>query len=109
MSSAHYTSGADDCCPGEPVHGDPRGLHTHDCPVYLANMAALDRWRQHRVDHPPPVDEQAPPGAVLASWDAWQCQDCGSRYGQRYDQHGAPQPCGGVLVAVTVTITRRAA
>lgn len=25
-----------DCCPGEPFHGDPQGLHSWDCPVYTA-------------------------------------------------------------------------
>lgn len=60
-------------------------------------------------EQPEQLVDDVPPGTVLASWPAWQCQDCGSRYGQRYDQHGAPQPCGGALLAVTVTITRRAA
>lgn len=37
------------CCPGETLRGDPHGMHTHDCPVYLANVAA---WEASR----PPVD-----------------------------------------------------
>lgn len=45
---------------------------------------------------------------VLARWDAWQCPDCGSRYGQPFADHGAPTPCGGRLIPVTVTVTGRA-
>jgi hypothetical protein len=46
-------------------------------------------------------------GEVIARWDAWQCEACGSRYSEPFDRHGAPTRCGGELVAVTVTITRR--
>lgn len=51
------------------------------------------RWRE-LTGVPEPV--------VLGSYDAWLCQSCGARYGQRYTDH----PCGP-LVPVTVTITRR--
>lgn len=34
-------NGMKDCCPGEPFRGDPKGLHTHDCPVYQANIDAF--------------------------------------------------------------------
>jgi hypothetical protein len=34
---------ADDCCPGEEAYGDPRGLHSDDCPVYLA---FVERFQQ---------------------------------------------------------------
>ena len=96
-----------DCCPGEPAHGDPHGMHTFDCPVYLANMAALERWNRNRADNPPPETQTLRQAGLIAQWDAWQCQACGCRYGQPYDQHGAPGPCGGELEPVTVTITRR--
>jgi hypothetical protein len=35
-------SGQLDCCPGEPFMGDPQGLHTFDCPVYLRWAEAMD-------------------------------------------------------------------
>jgi hypothetical protein len=31
------------CCPGESFRGDPHGMHTHDCPTYLASMAAFEQ------------------------------------------------------------------
>jgi len=47
-----------DCCPGAPGFGDPNGMHTHDCPAYLANVAAFmamqwakDDARAAAVDH----------------------------------------------------------
>lgn len=38
-----------DCCEGEPCYGDPKGLHSDDCPEYLASMAAFEanRRREH--------------------------------------------------------------
>lgn len=45
----------DDCCPGEPCYGDPRGLHSEDCPVYLANMETYEASR------PPLVPQKWPP------------------------------------------------
>lgn len=47
---------AKDCCKGEPGYGDPRGLHSEDCPEYLASMAALER-RTRRPEPAPPVVE----------------------------------------------------
>jgi hypothetical protein len=51
----------DDCCPGEEVFGDPNGMHTHDCPVYLATVARIEanhrsemRLRRPRLDEPQP-------------------------------------------------------
>lgn len=38
-----------ECCEGEEIHGDPRGLHTFDCPVYQANVEAFAKasgWTQ---------------------------------------------------------------
>lgn len=31
------------CCPGESLRGDPHGMHTHDCPTYLA---FVESWQQ---------------------------------------------------------------
>lgn len=45
MTAEHGGSRPDYCCPGEPAFGDPNGLHTHDCPVYQANVDALERSR----------------------------------------------------------------
>jgi hypothetical protein len=43
-----------DCCVGEPCMGDPRGLHSLDCPVYLASMDALEaRTQPRRVELEP--------------------------------------------------------
>lgn len=113
MTAQTTTGVPPDCCPGEPCYGDPHGMHTMDCPVYLANVAALERSRQQwpaPVSHPVPVVYMSAAGAgeLLARWDAWQCERCGSRYGQPHDQHGAPNRCGGELVPVVVTVTRRA-
>lgn len=33
------------CCPGESLRGDPFGMHTHDCPFYLANIEAWEAQR----------------------------------------------------------------
>lgn len=45
-----------------------------------------------------------PSGAVLASWPAWLCPACGSRY-----LHDPGQCCGSRPDPVTVTITPRGA
>lgn len=50
-----------------------------------------------------PAEPGAPhAGDVLLAYDAYACLDCGSRYSQRYNDHGC-----GPLVPVTVTVTRR--
>lgn len=46
---------AEDCCKGEPGGGDPRGLHSLDCPEYLAFCARLDERRP--APAAPPVVE----------------------------------------------------
>lgn len=51
-----------DCCPGEPCLGDPRGMHSLDCPVYLASMEALEAG-QRRLS---PGDRLAASGLPLA-------------------------------------------
>ena len=54
-----------DCCVGEPCYGDPKGLHSDDCPVYLANMAAFEANRrrereQHDAERAAQVARNAP-------------------------------------------------
>jgi hypothetical protein len=51
-----------------------------------------------------PAGAVIPAGPVLAAYDAWACEGCGSRYWIAYTDH----PCGP-LTPVTVTITRREA
>jgi hypothetical protein len=56
-----------DCCPGEPFRDDPDGLHTLDCPVYLANMAAWEAFARSRTAQPGEVTRYgAMPGGILA-------------------------------------------
>lgn len=59
-------------------------------------------------DEPLPDDPVGDAASVVSSWNAWQCLGCGSRYGFPLVEHGAPRPCDGRLIPVTVTITRRA-
>lgn len=39
------------CCAGEELYGDPHGLHTMDCPEYLANA---ERYEAKNPPPPPP-------------------------------------------------------
>lgn len=55
----------DDCCPGEPCMGDPRGMHTFDCPVYLANVEAWEADRRCRdAPKPDPLADGTEPNAA---------------------------------------------
>lgn len=44
-----------DCCRGESNGYHPRGMHSHNCPVYLANCEAMEGRRWQPGD---PVHEQ---------------------------------------------------
>jgi len=57
---------AKDCCVGEPAFGDPKGLHTADCPVYLANMDALERMQAEPADQASPTSERGGSRPVTA-------------------------------------------
>lgn len=69
----------DQCCVGEPWRGEPGGLHSMDCPVYLANAEAMER-----IAHPPRAEPAIEPlrqsTTLLYAWDTRWCPDCGSRY-----------------------------
>lgn len=82
-------------------HQTSRPPTTNPPPAATAPARLL---RRPTVPKPPPATGPN----VIATWHGWHCEDCGGRYSQRYDQHGAPTRCGGQLVPVTVTITRRA-
>ncbi len=45
----HTIQGGDACCAGEPIWGDPTGLHSDDCPEYLA---WADRHEAQRREQP---------------------------------------------------------
>ncbi|MEU7904144.1 hypothetical protein [Actinoplanes sp. NPDC049118] len=47
-----------DCCVGEPGGGDPHGLHSWDCPEYLAFVERLEARRAEPV---PAVRSDLPP------------------------------------------------
>ena len=51
-----------DCCEGEPAFGDPRGLHSLDCPVYLDTVARLEARRAMRCHGDPSLFNPAPCG-----------------------------------------------
>jgi hypothetical protein len=52
----------DDCCAGAPCAGDPNGMHTLDCPVYLANVAAWEASRPRPEPKPwPPALQRREP------------------------------------------------
>lgn len=70
-------------------------------------QAVFSSCRHHGFCHqfqPTGVPIGDPAALILATWDAHSCLTCGSRYTQPYTDH----PCG-LLVPVTVTITRRQA
>lgn len=72
------------CCAGEPLNGDPQGLG------------------DAQVDKPPAAEAPGAPGVVvLASYPAWSCLTCGSRFLE------VGRSCCSPLAAVTVTITLR--
>lgn len=59
---------AEDCCRGEPGGGDPRGLHSLDCPEYLAFCARLDERRP--APAAPPVVELSTSARLRETQDA---------------------------------------
>lgn len=57
-----YVPREERCCPGEPCNGDPNGMHTFDCPVYLANVEA---WEKSRAPLTRPMPGLGPPQSAL--------------------------------------------
>lgn len=86
------------CCVGEPFRGEPNALHAVDCPVYHANVEALQKLGRVAptgiaATIPRTNDRARSVGTTLIiAWDTRWCPDCSSRYFAE-DAICCGQPC----------------